>query len=167
MFQHAFGPTLAVGGVSMSFRVDKTKRGAQILLVDGTHLAGHFFLSPYSPVHGGGERVLDLLTGDAVFLPFQLRDGGVVLIRRDLVAVVSLAQGEMDEELPFVRKAAVAVSLVSGETMEGDLYVDAPENRSRISDFFNHCEDFFYLQVGETQYLVNARCVKLVRPNSA
>jgi hypothetical protein len=161
------GSSVVAEALPMLLRVDKIKRGAEIFLLDGSHLVGSFFLSPLSPCHTGGELIAELLTGDALFLPFQLADGEMVFIQRDFIAMVLLEQKEVNEDLPFLKTAGVIVSLLSGETLEGNVFLDLPENRCRLSDFFNECKGFFYLEVGETQYLINARCVKLVRPTPA
>jgi hypothetical protein len=148
----------------MSLRIDKVRRGAEIFLTDGSRLAGTFFLSPNSPTRPGGERVSELLSGRTPFLPFHLRDGDVVFVHKEAMSRVLLEQREVDENLPYLQKAGVLVHLLSGETLEGSVYLDLPQDRSRLSDFLNQCLGFFYLEAGDAQYLVNPSCVKMVRP---
>lgn len=148
----------------MERRVDKLRREARVLLQDGTELQGTFFVSPVSPCRRGPELISDLLMGEAYFLPFELADGQVVFIQRDSIRTVLLTQKESEEDLPYLKREAVEVSLLSGDLLRGEVVLDLPENRSRLSDFFNCCRGFFYLLTDGEQYLVNSRSVKLVRP---
>ncbi len=149
----------------MQLKVDKLRKEAEIFLLDGSRLSGHFFLSPISPHRQGRELLAELLTGEALFVPFQQRDGEMVFVQRDFISTVLLAEKEVEEDLPYLKKAKVSVLLLSGELLEGHVLLDLPENRCRLSDFFNGCRGFFYLLVGNSQYLVNSRRVKLVRPS--
>ena len=49
--------------------------------------------------------------------------------------------------------------------MEGTVYLDLPKSHSRLSDFLNYSKAFFCLEVGDRDYLVNSRFVKMVCPN--
>ncbi len=151
----------------MELRVEKIRRGAQLLLSDGSRIAGEFFLSPDSPLHPGRELISELLLSDKIFLPFQLRKGGVIFIQKDGIALVQLQEKEVDQELPYLQGFEIMVSLVSGESLKGRVLVDLPKERSRLSDFFNSCKAFFYLEAGDTEYLVNARFVTTVTPEVA
>jgi hypothetical protein len=148
----------------MELRVEKIRRGAQLLLSDGSRLVGEFFLSPDSPLHPGRERVSELLLSEKIFLPFQLQDGGVAFVQKDGIALVQLQEKEVDEELPYLQGFDIRVSLVSGESLTGKVLLDLPRERSRLSDFFNSCKTFFYLEVGDIEYLVNTRFVTTVVP---
>lgn len=148
----------------MELRVDKLRRQAKVILQDGSEMQGTFFVSPVSPCRRGPELISDLLMGEAYFLPFELADGQVVFLQRDFIRAVLLTEKELEEDLPYLKKEAVEVSLLSGDLLRGEVLLDLPENRCRLSDFFNCCRGFFYLLAEGKQYLVNSRSVKLVRP---
>ncbi len=148
----------------MELKVDKLRRGARVLLEDGEELRGCFFVSPVSSCRNGPESLSELLMGEAYFLPFETEKGQVVFLQRDFIRYVALQEKEAEEDAPHLKREAVEVCLLSGEILQGDVLVDLPRSRSRLSDFFNSCGGFFYLLTSEGQRLVNSRSVKLVRP---
>jgi hypothetical protein len=148
----------------VELRVDKLRREARVILQDGEELRGSFFVSPISPCRSGPELVSDLLTGEAYFLPFEMEDGQVVFLQRDFIRYVVLKEKEAMEDLPYLKRKAVEVHLLSGETLGGEVLLDLPQTRCRLSDFFNSCPGFFYFLMGGEQHLVNSRSVRLVRP---
>jgi len=152
--------------VPMLLRVEKIRKKAHLLLSDGSRLKGEFFLSPHSPLRAGRERVADLLMGDKYFLPFQVEEGGVIFIQRDCIALAELEEREVERGLPYVLELAAQISLLMGETLQGLVFLDLPKEHSRLSDFFNSCRGFFYLTVGEKEYVLNSRFVKTVIPCS-
>ncbi len=150
----------------MELRVDKLRKEARVLLEDGEELQGNFFVSPVSSCRSGPELLSDLLMGEAYFLPFETDQGLVVFLQRDFIRYVTLSQKEVQEEVPYLKREAVEVCLLCGKILKGDVLLDLPRSRSRLSDFFNSCGGFFYLITEAGQNLVNSRSVKLVRPAS-
>lgn len=150
----------------MELRVDKLRKGARVVLEDGEELKGNFFVSPVSPVRNGPELLSDLLMGEAYFLPFEMQKDQVVFLQRHFIRYIVLQDKEAEEDAPYLKREAVEVCLLSGESLKGDVLLDLPRNRSRLSDFFNACGGFFYLLTSAGQHLVNSRSVKLVRPAS-
>lgn len=151
----------------MELRVDKLKKKARVVLQDGEELSGFFFVSPISPCRRGPELISDLLMGEASFLPFELESAEVVFLQKDFIRMVLLMEPEIEDDLPYLKRESVEVCLLSGGIIRGEVLVDLPETRSRLSDFFSRCNGFFYLLVDGHQRLVNARSVKLVRPAQA
>lgn len=148
----------------MELRVDKLRKGAKVVLEDGEELKGDFFVSPVSSFRNGPELLSDLLMGEAYFLPFETEKGQMVFLQRHFIRYVVLQEKEAEEEAPYLKREAVDVCLLSGEILKGDVLVDLPRSRSRLSDFFNACGRFFYLLTAKGQHLVNSHSVKLVRP---
>lgn len=58
----------------------KEKSAVELVLTDGTVVAGHMFV-------GLGERVLDCLNDSRPFVPFLQEDGTMLLIAKATVAV--------------------------------------------------------------------------------
>lgn len=148
----------------MELRVDKLRKGAKVVLEDGEELRGNFFVSPVSSLRNTPELLSELLMGEAYFLPFETEKGQVVFLQRHFIRYVLLEDKEAQEEAPYLKREAVDVCLLSGEILRGDVLVDLPRSRARLSDFFNACGGFFYLLTAQGQHLVNSRSVKLVRP---
>lgn len=64
----------------------KEKAPVELVLEDGTVLAGHLFV-------GLGERVLDCLNDARPFMPFLQDDGTMLLIAKGTVAVCRPLEG--------------------------------------------------------------------------
>jgi len=148
----------------MSFKVQKIRKKAELFLADGSNMAGNFFVSPQTPNHAGSESISDLLTNERIYIPFELNDGDVVLVQKESIVMILLKESELNKDLPYLKSSRVTVLLLSGETLEGEVYLDLPQSRSRLSDFLNYSKEFFYLEVENQDYLVNSRFVKIVQP---
>jgi hypothetical protein len=152
------------GGTTMSFRVEKIKRNAEIFFPDGSTLSGSFFVSHQSPKHTGPESVCDILTNERTFIPFEVDGQNVLLLQKRSVVKLRLETRELDRDVPYLKEIKARIQLVSGEFLEGNVYLDLPKSHSRLSDFLNYSPDFFYLEVEQCDYLVNANFVRHVEP---
>ncbi len=148
----------------MWLKIEKIKKGGELLLSDGTRLAGEFFLCTHSPVHSGSELVGDLLLSDTFFIPFQLPRGETVFVQKECIVMVVLKEKELNKALPYLKRVGVQISLLSGHDLQGAVYLDLPQERRRVSDFFNTYRGFFYFESDDGQYLLNSRFIKTARP---
>jgi hypothetical protein len=152
----------------VAVKIDKVKREAELTLSDGSRLKGSFFLYAQSPLREeGGELVFDVLNGEKRFIPMEAPGGDMVLIQKDCVVTAKLAEKEWVADETYVKVIRVRVSLLSEAALDGKIFVDLPEERSRLSDFFNLHKGFFYLNVDGAQHLVNFRFVKTVKHSKA
>ncbi|HUT83493.1 MAG TPA: hypothetical protein VMX95_02495 [Thermodesulfobacteriota bacterium] len=78
--------------------------------------------------------------------------------------MIVLEDRDMKNSITYEQKILAEVSFLSGKSIEGQVYSDLPRSHARLSDFLNHSKPFFYLEVGDKDYLVNSRLVKVVRP---
>ncbi|MBW2008271.1 MAG: hypothetical protein JRJ16_09555 [Deltaproteobacteria bacterium] len=136
-------------------KLETVQKRAEIRQEGESILSGDFFLSVISPNGQGPERIIDLLNGEKRFLPFRLEGGEVILLRRrEILTVVPVG---------LFRKIVAEIRLTSGDTLKGHIFADLPESHSRLSDFFNRCGDFFYLEAGGRGHLVNSLKVLSIR----
>ena len=108
--------------------------------------------------------MLDLLVSEKTYLPFELDEGQIVLLQKECIVMIVLEDRDMKKSIIYEQKIPAEVRFLSGESIEGKVYSDLPRNYARLSDFLNHSKTFFYLEVGDKDYLVNSRLVKAVRP---
>jgi hypothetical protein len=144
-------------------KIETIRKKAEVFFSDGSRLYGDFFASPNSLIHTGHERISELLNSERAYLPFILQDGNVVLLQKGAITRVVLDENEMNRELPYLKENAAHVELLTGEILEGKVYLDLPETHFRLSDFLNVNRGFFYLHVNNRVTLVNSRFVKWVR----
>jgi len=145
------------------FEIKTLKKRAVVSMTDCSSLSGCFFVSPKSSLHEGPETIYELLTGDRTYLPFDWDGEGVVLLQKGSIATVRLEEKEINKYIPFQKKLRTRISFLSGETLEGNVFSDLPKAYLRLSDYLNLNSNFFYIQVGDNDYLVNTLCVKFLR----
>jgi hypothetical protein len=141
------------------------RRKGEVIFSDGTRESGDFFVSPSSASHTGRESIAELLNGERSYIPLESRAGEVVLLQKRSIVMVLLEADEMRKDLAYQRRITAQVRFLSGESMEGTVYLDLPKSHSRLSDFLNYSKAFFYLEVGDKDYLVNSQFVKMVCPS--
>ena len=146
-------------------KLEMVRRRAEVVFSDGTRQSGDFFLSPRSPNHAGRESMAELLNGERSYIPLESRAGKIILVQKRSIVMVLLEGDEVRKDLAYQRQIAAQVRFLSGENMEGTVYLDLPRSHSRLSDFLNYSKAFFCLEVGDRDYLVNSRFVKMVCPN--
>ena len=144
-------------------KIETMRKKGEVFFSDGSRFSGDFFVSPSSAGHAGSELVYDLLNSERSFIPFELQEGEVVLFQKDSIVKVLLEENELAKDQPYHKENRARVHLLSGETIEGKVYLDLPETHFRLSDFLNYSHAFFYLEVNGQDYLINSRFIKLVR----
>lgn len=144
-------------------KLETVQKRAEIRQEGESILSGYFFLSVLSPNGHGPERIIDLLNGEKRFLPFRLEGGEVILLRRREILTVVPEEDDAPPPVGLFRKIVAEIRLTSGDTLKGHIFTDLPESHSRLSDFFNRCGDFFYLEAGGRGHLVNSLKVLSIR----
>ena len=147
----------------MGLQIETAKKRADVFCSDDSRLVGNFFVSRQAPGREGSEFVLDLLIGERTYLPFELNEKEIILLRKACIVMVVPEDLDMKRSLSYQLIIPVEVSLLSGQNIQGKVYNDLPKSHSRLSDFLNHSKGFFHLEVGDKDYLLNSRYVKLVR----
>ena len=146
----------------MTFKIETIRKKADVFYADGSTMRGCFFVSPLSHNHVGAEFVSELFADDRNFIPFELEEGKVVLLRKESIQMICLGERELPRDLPNSKQLEAYISFVSGETMEGNVYYDLPKSQSRLSDFLNCSDEFFYFESDDKDYLVNSLFIKMV-----
>lgn len=150
----------------MSFRIETVRKKAGVFFPDGSRIGGNFFVLPVSPIHGGAEMLSELLADERNFIPFEVEDGKIALLRKENIRMICVEEKEGDNNHLNTRQIDVRLCFVSGETMQGTIHYELPESHSRLSDFLNGCDEFFHFESGDKSYLVNTRFIKTVCPDS-
>jgi len=146
------------------FKVDMIKKGAEVFFSNGSSMSGSFFVSQRSSTHLGDELVSDLFSTENLYIPFELEDEEIVLLQKKCIAMAILEENELSKDPSRRKEIETQVCFISGETINGKVYTDLPKSHTRLSDFLNYSKDFFCLDVGDRDYLVNSRFVRMIRP---
>ncbi len=151
----------------MTYKINTTRKKADVIYTDGSRIRGCFFVSPLSHKHSGEELMSELLADERSFIPFKSEDGKVALLRKKNIKMIYLVEREQREYPLNCKQIEARISFVSGETMEGKVYYDLPESQSRLSDFLNCGNEFIYFESNDKDYLVNTFFIKMVHQDTA
>ena len=145
-------------------KIETIKKQVEVVLEDGSRLEGCLFLSPASAHRWGEESIEELLNGDRRYLPMELGSKEVVLLSKSAI-VMAVSKEKETEPIPTTaKKIPVELVLRSGETLRGDVHNDLPKTHSRLSDYLNHTDAFFHIEVGVLNFFVSNGFVRLMKP---
>jgi len=145
-------------------RVEKIKRRVTLCRSDGVKLDVNFFLSPYAEGHSGRELILDILNSDSTFLPVEdMRTETVLFLNKSGVMFLEVPERDLAEETVLNPEKNVQVELTNHEILNLSLFMEMPEERSRVSDFLNFSRGFIYLCGKEKDLILNKSFVFSVK----
>ncbi len=143
------------------FRVEKIDKEAVLFFADGVVLEGVVYLSPFAQGHSGAQTVLELLEEKDRYLPFHDREGAFRLVNKQALTHLRYGRGEEGDPLAELgERIQVRIIFFGGETLEGAIVLNMPENRRRLLDFLNAFPDFFFLEGSSARYIVNGQMIR-------
>ncbi len=151
----------------MKLNIEMSKKKAEIVFSDGSRLSGYFFVLLHAQGRVGGECLLDLLFDERSDLPFEIDGGKVLLLQKGSIVMVKSEGCEYLKGVSYQRKMETRITFLSGQIIEGKVYSDLPQSKSRLSDFLNHSRRFFCLEAEGNEYLINTQFIKSADPNTA
>jgi hypothetical protein len=142
---------------------------AELLLADGSLVRGDLHVQARSRHGLRAETPTELLNRPEPFFPVTGRDGGVLLLARAQVAVVTVEAAYVLEPPDRERMAAavpleLVVTLHGGAELRGRALAELPPGSARALDYLNAAGQFFVLATDEALRFVNRAHVRLVRP---
>ncbi|GAC1347964.1 MAG: hypothetical protein NVS2B9_10910 [Myxococcales bacterium] len=145
-------------------RVPKQRVEVELLLLGAGRQRVAVFLAEFSSVHEGRERLADLLSGQAEFIPaVDPSTNAAVFVRIASIGAALAGAGEaLDDDATLPTEHEVEVTLQDGQSLSGVLSYVRPPERSRIVDFLNDAPGFFPLMVGDRVAFINKRRVTRV-----
>jgi hypothetical protein len=141
--------------------VQKIRVPVRLARIGAPPLAGLVSLCPRAELHDGPETLLECLNASPRILPFQLADGNAVLLVSRSHIEWAEPDATMDPRLvrpaPYLatREELVRVRLAGGETLEGIISMEMPDQFNRPSDYLNGDEAFFPLTMPLGTRLLN------------
>ena len=141
-----------------SLAVDTIKTKVTIMLADGSNQSGHIFLSPFDELGVGKQSVYGMLTAEKAFIPFESQNGDFSFLNQDAIVWLShqeFAEEEASEITVPVETKAVTVHLSTGKVLSGEVSLEMPEGRMRLSDWLNDCVGWLVIRSGDKEILIN------------
>jgi hypothetical protein len=145
-------------------RLEKIKRRATLCRSDGVKMDVNFFLSPYAEGHSGRELILDVLNSNSTFLPIEdIRTGAIYFLNKSGVMFLEIPERDLAQETVLNPEKSVQVELTNHEILNLSIFMEMPEERSRISDYLNFSPEFIYLCGKEKDLILNKSFVFSVK----
>jgi hypothetical protein len=145
-------------------RLEKIKRRVTLCTSDGVKLDVNFFLSTYAEGHSGRELILDILNSNLTFLPVEdIRTGAIFFLNKNGVMSLEIPERDLADETVLNPEKSVQVELANHEVLNLSLFMEMPEERSRISDYLNFSSLFIYFCGKEKDLILNKSFVFSVR----
>lgn len=144
-----------------------TQVPAELLLGDGSVVRGDLHVQARSRHGVRPENPAEFLNRPEPFFAVTGRDGGVLLLARAQVAVVTVAPYSVLEPPDRVAAAValeLAVTLAGGVEFRGRARAELPPSSSRAIDYLNAADAFFVLAADDAIRFINRAHVRLVRP---
>lgn len=144
-----------------------TQVPAELLLGDGSLLRGDLHVQARSRHGDRPESPAEFLNRPEPFFAVTGRDGGVLLLARAQVAVVTVAPYSVLEPPDRVMAAValeLAVTMSGGVELRGRARAELPPGSARAIDYLNAAGSFFVLATDDAIRFVNRAHVRLVRP---
>ena len=141
--------------VVMKMKVDKFRNKATIVLNGGKGLDVNFFLSHHSAHHSGSETIFDVLGSQVSFIPLEdIRTAEMIFVAKAQILSVELLDREVVSSL-HLRELQIQIDMLNGEVIHGEILMDMPQAKPRLSDFLNLSHKFLYVHREEGDMIVN------------
>ena len=145
-------------------RLEKIKRRVTLYRSDNVKLDVNFFLSPYAEGHSGRELILDILNSNSTFLPVEdIHTGAIFFLNKNGVMSLEIPERDLADETVLNPEKSVQVELTNHEILNLSLFMEMPEERSRVSDYLNFSPGFIYLCGKEKDIILNKSFVFSVK----
>jgi hypothetical protein len=126
-------------------RIEKVTQKVHFELADRHQLDGEVFLRLYESHHTGHQMVGDLLNESLSFIPVKTAGGVFLLSASQIVTAAVSSESEKDDLMTLGKQYTVRIKTTLDEEIRGDIFVNLPEESSRVKDYFNQPARFFPL----------------------
>jgi hypothetical protein len=144
-------------------KIVKNRRQVLFTLADGSTVEGKVFLSLYEACHEGPQRVGELLNSDDGFIPVETAGCMTHLNIINIVTAQTPLIEEGDELMRLGEQYRVQITTALGTVIEGQVFVNLPHDRNRVSDYLNQRDRFCRVFLAEKIVYVGTRFILSVR----
>jgi len=144
-------------------RIEKVTQTVLFELADRHRLDGEVFLRQYESHHTGRQTVGDLLNESLSFIPVKAAKGVVLLSASQIVTATVSLTSEKDDLMTLGKQYAVRIKTTHENEIPGDIFVNLPEESSRVKDYFNQPARFFPLFQSDSIVYVNRNFILTVQ----
>jgi len=143
-------------------RISVEARSVELVLTNGTKLAGEMYLQLHGVHQVGIQKVGEVLNGENNFLPVRTTEGLKLINLTQIVAVSVAAETEFDPILGLGEEHTVRVTTSVGETLAARIHVNLPSGRNRAKDFMDQQKRFLLFLIEEKVVYISRRKILFV-----
>jgi hypothetical protein len=146
-------------------KIQKLSRTVVFTLTDGSQIQGDVFLRLFSHSHDSVQRLGELLNDeDNYFIPVKGSvEASATLLNLDhVVSVQTERQVETEDWLVLGNSCLVRIKTFIQNPLEGEIFINLPNDSCRAKDFFNQKLKFFPLFQENHVVYVNCRHILAV-----
>lgn len=143
-------------------KITKSRRNVIFTLADGSTVEGKVFLSLYEACHEGPQRVGDLLNSVDAFIPVDTPNGMLHLNIVNIVTAHTPISAEKHELMTLGAKHGVQITTSLGSVIDGEVFINLPHERNRVSDYLNQGERFCRVFLSEQIVYIGCRYILTV-----
>ncbi len=128
-------------------------KNIKVHLLNGAQTEGQVFVSEYSPLHAGDEKISEYFEQNSSFLPFKTGTDLILLSKNFIV----FAEYQSEEDYSIYNKVETEITLFGGKTFSVFIPIFVPNPGARLSDQINQTEKFLLCsdESGGVTYLFN------------
>jgi hypothetical protein len=144
-------------------KIAKIRRQVLFTLADGSTVDGEVFLNLYEARHERPQRVGELLNSDDAFIPVETAAGTIHLNSINIVSAQTSFMEEGDELMRLGEQYRVQIATSLGTVIVGQVFVNLPHERSRVSDYLNQRQRFCRVLRAEEIIYIGTRFILSVQ----
>lgn len=120
------------------YTIQTVVKSMTIFFRDGKSLSGQIFVSEYSRLHAGHEKISEFFENEGPFFPFKTGDEIILFSKASIMFV----EFEPDDDLSIYKKIPAQIVLTNGSTLPVIVPILVPNPAARLSDQVNTPEKF-------------------------
>ena len=120
-------------------------------------------MSQHSESHSGSETVFDIVNSQNSFIPLEdnlTKD--IIFTSKEQLMSVELSDREYVPRID-PNKARIQIEMVNNEKIDGYVYIDMPQIKSRASDYFNIFHQFVCIYKDQGDLILNKAYILSVK----
>jgi len=120
------------------YTIQMLTKNVEVILRDGAILNGQIFVSEYSRLHAGCEKISEFFENESSFFPLRVNNE-IIMLSKSAVMFVSFP---VDEDYSIFSFVKAEFFLSSGRSLITDVPIQVQVPHARLSDQINTTEKF-------------------------
>lgn len=145
------------------YTIQMMVKSITVFFRDGKSVSGQIFVSEYSRLHAGHEKITEFFENESPFFPFKIGDEIILFSKASIMFV----EFEPDDDLSIYNKIPAQIVLTNGSTLPVMVPILVPTPAARLSDQVNTHEKFLqcFLPGNKNVLIINKSNIVSIKEN--